>query len=254
MPEDIKLEAENEVVEVENEEQSPSSEAEDTDVEVQNEVLEEQPKKPTRAERRIRQMSEKLQEQTRANEELKQELFAPKGSPELFTPGEDEIDPAEFQRRIDGYVENKVQRALKTRDDIESYQRSYQDHVNEIDSILIKHPELNPDSDQHDPVLESKFLDLYEELNTVQRGKERVFAPRKKPQDIVNMLLDIRDGAVARKTSEISGKLAQQVQEGAVSTSATSNRGNDYEAEDLFNKAASTGSDETWKEYLKKVM
>jgi hypothetical protein len=272
MSEKDEIVAENENVQAENVEEAPTSEEQvensqageaQPEAEAEEQVEEVKEVKPTRSERRIKAL---LDERNKALEEakaLKEELLdgredkLPWESQDaaLFNPDETELDPQEFQTRIDKYIDQKVDEKVRQREayvkEVETYQKTYEDHAKDLEDVLQKHPEFDSENGGS-ALLESKFIELFNKLNTEMRNGKEVYIPKVKASEVAKTLLDIKEGIVTKETSEITGKTIKQQMEGALQPSS-SDEDVDYQADDLYESARSSGKTETWAEYLKKL-
>ncbi len=216
-------------------------------------------RKTTRAERRIREFSEKTRKLAEENARLKEELMAGRISesdiPSLFQEGETEIDPIELQQRIDRLVEAKVEAKLAEREaisrEIENYQRVYEEHQKDLESISDRYPELDS-SKGGDPELERRFVELFERLNSRVIDGRRVYYPNVPASEVAEMILGIKESVVRSEVSSFTGKTVRQEMERALSPTGAKGPDREYELEDLKRRASDSGDESLWAEYLKR--
>lgn len=264
---DDQKQAENAVAQAENEVESPTTEeqvaessASESEETTKGQDVEPD-RKPTRAERRIRDFSERNKRLGEENEALKAELFSrgavPQDIPPVFQPGELEVDPQELQSRIDKFVEAKVtttlarQEAIRT--NIDNYKKIYEDHQRDLEDVVTKFPELDSQNGGN-PELEKRFVELFDELNTqtTPDGK-KVYQPKVKASKVAEMILGIKKAVSSSEASEFAGKTIKQEMERAVSPTGEKSRDVNYELDELRNSARDSGDSRAWADYFKKA-
>lgn len=208
-------EAETEAVETPTETSSPEVEAVETaesQTEASSESSEEQgkPEKPTRAERRVQQLLDKLKDKPQV-----QDLPPPQ------TVDENEIDPTAIK-----FVDERVQRGnQQTIQQIKSelaYERSIEDHADDIVKA----------SDGLDPKIERIAVKQYQAMNyqiNPFTGQE-IFIPTVKFSEVVKSIQADLEDITASKVADAQTSMARQAQESAVQPS-----GNTTEKFDLRN-------------------
>ncbi len=262
---DDQNQAENAVVPAENEVESPTTEgqvaespANDTEETTTQQDVEPE-KKPTRSERRIRELSERAQRVAQENEWLKSQLLAGKSqeAPPVFQEGETELDPQELQARIDRFVEAKVNTTLRQREaiaqQVDNYRKVYEDHQVDLESVVTKYPELDSQNGGS-PELERRFVDLFDRLNsqTTPDGK-KIYTPKVKASEVADMIMGIKKSVVQQESSEFAGKTLKQEMERAISPTGEKSQGDSYELDELRNSARESGDARAWANYFKKA-
>lgn len=263
---DEPTQAENEVVQTENEVTSPVAEKEVAETpagesDEQPEEREAEPdKKPTRAERRIRDFSNKTRKLSEENRLLKDQLFFGgnlEETPKLFDEGETEIDPQELQARIDKFVDVKVTNTLKQQaiinEQIENFRKTFDDHQKDLESVVVKYPELDVEKGGN-PELERQFVELFDKLNSeVTPDGRKVYKPNVKATEVADMIFGIKKAVSQNEIAEFTGKTVKQEMERAISPTGEKSKGSNYELEELRNTARDSGTDEAWAQYFKKA-
>jgi len=212
--------------------------------------------KPTRSERRIRDLVNKNKAMTEELSKLnpstsvENPLDGGTAVEPLITPEEmaEGIDPAELERRMDIRTQRTVQNALRQRDQMEAFTTTVNTHVSDLESTVASHPELDSESDSYDPAMEKALLRRYEDANYNDKGQ---FSPKRKASEILSELMEFKQASVAKETAKISGTLAQQADESALAPSTSQAAAPDYEEAEAFEKARKSGSDDDWAKVLK---
>jgi hypothetical protein len=257
------LVAEN-VVEPETDiDESPASEEQDQEEVVEApeaEPTEEDstsPQEPTsRAERRIRDLVERQKAISAENDALKGQFYQQGGTPGEFNsivrPGESEIDPLELQKRIDAYVDGKVNQTLSRRSSMEQQNKLYEEHVTDVERVLEKYPEFDETSEKFDPVMGKKFVELFNKLNDAQADGSG-YRPKVKATEVAQLLTEIRDQSAMKRVADISVKKNEQRDAAAVQPNATSDSSDDSGTKltQAFSKAKQTGNDKDWAAYYR---
>lgn len=245
--------AENERAPLESVETSPVSEAPEQEAHGTEQEQEGQPEKPTRGEKRFRDLSEKNRKLAEELEALKSQVTEqPYEDVPLYDPNESEIDVNELQARIDKRIEQKVSQRLEQNKALEKevtqVQRLYNEFADDLEGVLGSHPEFDEGG-----ALEKQFVDLFNKLNTEDRRGQRVYVPKVKASEVVELLDNVRSTMVDTETARITGATIRQSMEGALSPAADKTNRGDYVAEDLRSKAIESGNVETWAQYLKQI-
>lgn len=264
---DDQKQAENAVVSSENEVESPTTEEEVAESpagessEQPKEQEVEPDKKPTRAERRIRDFSEKTKRLAEENDRLKSELLAGRvveeDMPALFQPGETEIDPAELQARIDRLVDSKLETKLRQREaisqEIDNYRKVYEEHQKDLESVPSKYPELDV-ANGGDPELEKRFVELFDRLNSqTTRDGKKIYQPKVPATEVAEMILGIKKAVTRSEVAEFTGKTVKQEMDRAIAPTGEKSAGGNYELEELRNSARESGDERAWANYFKKA-
>ncbi|MGE5445189.1 MAG: hypothetical protein ACM3SR_11415 [Ignavibacteriales bacterium] len=253
------LQAQNEPVEETNVEESPTSEeptGESTPQESSEPKakVEEKPQepKPTRSERRIKQL---LEEKKALKEEV-EKLGSPKETTRLpwekeqplIDPNEEYIDPQALEKRLQDRVQKEVQKVLEQQRGIDSYKSTISEHERGLQEVLDKHPEFDDSSDKYDPDLAAEFIERYQDANYLPNG---AFVPRRSPAEVAEKVLKMQEKLVTRKTTDIAGKLAKQGAESAVTTRASEPEDGNTKIDQLYENAIASGDNADWAEYFK---
>lgn len=264
---DDQKQAENAIVPAENEVESPATEQEFAETpagefgEQPKEQDVEPDKKPTRAERRIRDFSEKTKRLAEENSRLKTELLSGRvveeDVPALFQPGETEIDPAELQARIDRLVEIKLDTKLRQRDamsdEIDNYRKLYEEHQKDLESVVSKYPELDVENGGN-PELERRFVELFDRLNSqTTRDGKKIYQPKVPASEVADIIFGVKKAVTQSEVAEFTGKTVKQEMDRAIAPTGEKSAGGNYELEELRNSARESGDERAWAQYFKKA-
>jgi len=199
---------------------------------------EEGKEKPTRAERRIRQLIDKLKEaKTQAEAPSGDEQVSPKPDTvseiigvtgqapwqqsSVLQPGAevslDELQ-AELNRRAAAIAEIKARQTVEQYRRQERLRQSLDEFSGELEKLSREVPELNPDSPEYDKNLDQKFAELVVEVNSDERGQ---FLPKKRPSEIFEALRTAMERAKTKGQAETTAKMAKSMAEAAVSPTAS---------------------------------
>lgn len=227
-------------------------------------------KRPTRAERRIRQLLDKLKEARSAAEsgmgaesmpqtDTVSDILGIEGQPPWATSGESPIQPgaevsveelnAELNRRAATMAELKARQAIQEYEARQRFTKAVEEFSGELEKLSREVPELNPDSDSYEPDLDKKFAELVVEVNSDERGQ---FLPKKRPAEIWEALKLAMEKARTEGQSESTAKMAESLANAAVSPTAGARERRDYELEAALREAQEKGTTEAWADYLKK--
>lgn len=208
--------------------------------------------KPTRAEKRISQLTSKLKgaeervKQYEATRDFLYEDNEPLVRPEEL---EDGIDPKLLEQRLGSKVQTEVRKVLQQEAQKAQFRERINEHANDLEAVLTKYPVFDKDSDQYDELLENAFLERYDEVNYDQRGN---FLGRKKGTEIADSMVRLyqRGGQIA--SSKVTGKLVEQASEQAITPNSSSESAGDFEVERLYSTALESGDEHDWAKVLKK--
>lgn len=208
-------------------------------------------KKPTRRDRRIHKLIDKLKgkDQEQMSEDDYAKALGINPNDPLIKPEEIQtgIDPEELNRRQRAkelLIERRAKNAAVA--EIE-YKSNVKDHLADAEETLKKL--------EGDDILDEIVADQYSALNyqTDPYTGQKYFVPRVKMSEIYAKQQRILDAKIAKAQSETSVKLAQQSQESVVRPSATGESGRDHDIEASYNEAKDSESIEKWAAYLKKL-
>lgn len=205
---------------------------------------EEAPKKPTRAERRIPQLLEKLRSsgESKTDAPSLSQILGPEQP--LIRPDEYEqgVDPNELERRFqDARLRDREVTKRELRAEM-SFEQSVKDNLSDVESTQ---KELEDEPEQIDRYV----AEQYQALNFNAQGQ---FVPRKKMSEILKDAKSIMEAYGVKAVSEVTGKMVKQAEESAVAPSRSGAQSRDYTAESQFEKARESGSMEDWAAVLKK--
>lgn len=182
--------------------QSDEQQVDATDTEEQSEPE----RKPTRAEKRIRDLVEE-------NKRLKEQSNQPfPNEPSLqfpqYEPGE-EIQPERLQQDV-------VQTAsaiasLQTQNHIQQFEAS-SNLDRDIELLPAKYPELNEESSNYNPVLEEKISEAYK----ARAFKNGQLDPTVRLADVAKDFIDVARSAATQTSAEMKNAVAKQADESAV--------------------------------------
>lgn len=205
----------NTSVEQETDGESGQEQVEAPDTEATNSEAE---RKPTRAERRIRDL---VEENKRLKEQSNQPLYAdPSLQLPQYEPGE-EIQPERLQQDV-------VQTAsaianLQTQAQIQQFEaRSNLDR--DVEVITTKYPELNEDSPEYNPVLEEKIEAAFK----ARAFKNGQLDPTVRLADVAKDFIDVYQSAATKSSADIKNAVAKQADESAVRPTGSNKAERDF--------------------------
>lgn len=217
--------------------------------------------KPTRLQKRLHDLTGKLKANQAANQnpygayqpqpDAVSDILGNGGLPwsqgQTLEPGQ-ELTPDEFQRIVDSraatIAELKVGQALGQIESRNRLTKAIDDWTGDAERIE------SEVSGYGDAVAES-FSKLVAKMNTDDKGQ---LMPRVKPSEVWAEFKAALVDAGEKRAGQVSASLAQQQAEGAAPPTTSASQGKDYEADELFSQASSTGRTEDWAAYLKKTM
>lgn len=182
------------------------SEREQVDAPDTEETTSEAERKPTRAEKRIRDL---VEENKRLKEQSYQQPFA---DPSLqfpqYAPGE-EIQPERLQQDV-VQTANAIA-SLQTQNQIQQFEaRANLDR--DIEVLPAKFPELDENSPNYNPVLEEKIEAAYK----ARAFKNGQLDPSVRLADVAKDFIDVARSAATQSSAEMKNAVAKQADESAV--------------------------------------
>ena len=208
-------------------------------------------KKPSRAQRRIQSLIQKLKEKDKPSEgfsPVESQVAQQVVGPDLTPDEEGFVD-------INAVKEAAKQEAIREMMAVIQHREAAKEHITDIEQTL-KAPELDPKSDKYDPDLDKLIAEEYEKVNKIvdpYTGQE-VFVPREKMSDIYKRVKRVLDKYRSQGEQEGAEKVQKQQGVTAVSPSTSAKPDSEaYETQALFEKARQSGDTETWAEYLKRI-
>lgn len=255
-------EQENAVVEtpiVEETNETPQVESDTTQEEVTNEVQaelsEEQPKesdlvdkRPTRQEKRINQLLNKLKDkgEPQSNDVFGQNLPPWWNNTQSLDPNReytlDELNAIQEQKSTQkAYTATQI--AIAQERQRNQFINTVEKHESELNEI-VKMPEFGSKN------FDSRFTELYNTINIDESGN---FKPKATPKKIYEILKGSVDMGESRGMAEASKSMAQTIANAAVTPTASRNEDPNKKVRELFGRAKSTGTTDDWAEYLKSV-
>ena len=220
MDEDTQVQAENTTVaedsnvdtspvveEQTSEDQVTEGQSEQEQVEAPDtETQDESERKPTRAERRIRDLVEenkRLKEQTNPFSSPEPSLQFPQ-----YEPGE-EIQPERLQQDVVQTANAIAQ--LQTQNQIQQFEaRSNLDK--DVEILPTKYPELDENAPNYNPVLEEKISEAYK----ARAFKNGQLDPTVRLADVAKDFIDVARSAAKQSSAEMKNAVAKQADESAI--------------------------------------
>lgn len=222
--------------------EEPKAEIAETPAEnIQEETPAQQPQeqpvpKPSRAERRIRDL---VAENKELEERIKQ--FSPQTPTETPNPfaGQEYIDPAQLDALINQRAAEAAQLVLAKRDTEEKFKSELISWADDLEQTVKNNPVLDPKSPEFNPELETTLRELVENANYDERGNIR---PRVKTSEIwgrIQKALNVtQTKAKAEGQKEATVTLAKQMAEGAVTPSNKASKTEEYTPAEIEKIAA----------------
>lgn len=211
-------------------------------------------KKPTRAEKRVHQLLDKLRERgaeqpaTPQYQGSNDQPFANapwnNTNESLWQPGA-ELTPqeieAELNRRAASIAELQTRRILQDHERAQTYRQTVTSYTSDLEQI-------SQAAEFTDKGFEKAFIKLYEKLN-FENGQ---FVPRATPSEIYQDLKDAREAGQMAGAKKTSATIAQQAANQAIAPSVGSTDRESSELDAIRAEALTTGSTEAWAAYLKR--
>ena len=257
MDEPINASVETPVVEETNE--TPQVETETTQEEVTNEApaepSEEQPKeldsvdkKPTRSEKRVHQLLNKLKDkgEPQSNDVFGQNMPPWWNNTQPLDPNREytleELNAIQEQKSAQkAYTATQIAIAQeRQRNQFISNVEKYQSELEEV----AKSPEFSSKD------FDSRFTELYNSINMDETGN---FKPKKSPKEIYQILKGTAEMGANRGMMEASKSMAQTIANAAVTPTASRAEDPNAKSRELFNEARNNGSTDAWAAYLKTI-
>jgi hypothetical protein len=222
--------------------------------------------RPTRSEKRIHQLLEKLQDKQGNDQQIVDQPNAVSDvlgqgqmppwwnqgqqTQSIFQPGT-ELTPEqlenEINRRAASVAELQTRRVLAENAESTKYLGTVKEFTEDLESLIKEAPEF---ADDYDKKFDKDFVDLYNGINYDQAGK---FTGKMKASDIYAKLHSQSESGRTQGQAETSLKMAELAGNQAVAPSKGTRGPVDAETQDLFDKARrSGGNTQSWAEYLKK--
>jgi len=212
--------------------------------------------RPTRSEKRIHQLLDKLQDRgpevpADAQQAQPNTVSDVLGTPNLpwwngasqLTPGS-EVTPEQYEADVSKRAAQVTGWMLAQHDTQNAYKGKIKEYAEDLEKIT-EAPEFN---DKYDKRFDEEFSKLYADLNFNEKG---MFVGKVKASEIYKRLNTLKDSARTEGQAETSLSMARLASNGAVMpTAGTSNRTN-ADAEEVFEKATRSGKPEDWAEVLK---
>lgn len=203
----------------ENQEADPAKEEESEDPE------EEQERRPTRSERRIHQLTHKLQ-QTSQNGQVDPADEETPQNPGSVLPWQEGQAPAVTPEQLQTAIAEGVRSELEAREVAAAERVKAQEWLDDYEGAVKAHPELDPKSQSYNQKLDDLLTALLSNPDGTPRYEMKVSAA----------LAQVKESlAVAEKkgAAKASVKLAQQVEEGALTPGSADDEAETYTEDDL---------------------
>ncbi len=260
MPDEIEKETVNEADTASDETSSSETQEETQDLDQGQEETQEQEsaqqptaeeRKPTRAERRVQQLLEKVKAQK--NVDSLSNLETTQADERLFTPEDYEngIDPEALERRVSEREQRKLQQStqgIKQQLKAElAYEQAAKEHESDIDQVS------KLEDIKKNPALERMAVRLYEKENyqVDPRTGATYFNPVIKLSEALRIVKEDLAEATGTALAEAQVKANTNRETGALSPTQDMSTGDDDYTQALEN-ARQSGDDHSWAQVLKK--
>lgn len=204
--------------------------------------------KPPRAEVRIRELARKVKEVAHAQPTggttppsttpspgttpggLPWQPNTPDISPDVN--GEVDVDQLNqaVTQRASAIAELKVSQILEQKERAEGYRRGVREWADDMEKTATENPELNPDSPEYNPELDSALKDLIAQSNFTPDG---FLVPKVKASELFGRLKKALDSAKEKGQSQTAASLARQISEQAVTPGGGTQPKTTYTHEEL---------------------
>lgn len=216
--------------------------------EAKSEVKEER-EKPTRSEKRIQQLLDKLKTVGQQAEQTggyypPADAVSKKGEETRF-PWEEQLVPGREYTvdELQGIIRSEVQKGVSQYDRQSKVKTAVGKFAEEMEWLVREAPELKDSS------FDERLSELIVKINSDELGR---FVPKMAPKEIYNNLRGFMDKARVEGSTEASASLHESREQGAVAPGSGKTAHRDYEEEALFNRAVETGSTEDWANLIKR--
>lgn len=200
-------------VEEQTSENTEVQETESQESEVQAEETKESvepERKPTRAERRIRQLSEQLKQERESHQQPPQ--YQQPQYPQV-DPGA-ELTPEQYQQHVVQAADTIA--AARVREQMEQYQ-AQSNLDKDIETLPTLYPELDEESDSFDPVVYDRVVERFKR-EAFNNGR---LNPNARLADVAKDYIEVARAAAERSNASIKQNIEKTVDESAVKPNAT---------------------------------
>lgn len=203
----------NTSVEQETDGESEEQQVDATDTEEQSEAE----RKPTRAEKRIRDLVEE-------NKRLKEQFNQPLADPSLqfpqYNPGE-EIAPERLQQDV-VQTANAIA-SLQTQNQLQQFE-ARSNLSRDVEVLPAQYPELDETSPEYNPVLEEKIEAAFK----ARAFKNGQLDPSVRLADVAKDFIDVARSAATKSSADIKNAVAKQADESAVRPTGSNKTDRDF--------------------------
>lgn len=173
-------------------------------------------KRPTRAERRIRELAAKRNEAPQADPYYDMPQFDPNMLPQVDP--DQELTPEQYQQHLvqtaDAMANLRIQQYDLNRRAQEERQNTIRQFESDVAAVENTYKQLNPDDkDNFDPDLTERLVALYEQASDTN--------PKLRLKDFVDGVMDLSQRSATKSTADIQESLARQAAQGAVAPSTS---------------------------------
>lgn len=199
--------------------------------------------KPTRAERRIQQLTSKVKELSEPTPQVN-DVFGNQLPPWWQSQQQTEDNGEITMEQLNQKMMTVAQLAVAKDRQEQGFRQTIGNHQSELNE-LVDSPEFG------DKNFDSKFTKLYESLNYDESG---AFRPKMTPKELFNELKGVIKLGESNGQAEAASSMAKTIANAAVTP--TSNRPDTSldESRERLQKARKTGSTDDWAAYLKDIL
>lgn len=226
-----------EIVTQEETSEEPEQEAQpDSEDSVEEPDQQDNPK-PTRAERRIRQLSNTLKEIGNHQPQQAQQEYQQPQPEEIDLSGETELTWDQLNQYVDQRAEKKLQEYQQRQtleQQVSQYKQTALDYASDLEQLEKTIPELNPESDRFNKQLADTFDKYWQNMNfSPDRTGKPVFTPKVKASDYWSDFKKLIEAGKTTGQAEATASMAKSMAEAPIGPGKSSQGKRKYTLEEL---------------------
>ncbi len=219
--------------------------------------------RPSRAERRIRELTSKLKEAKQTSEQNYRQSMAQKqaanagalpwsGEEPLVTPGQ-ELSQDEFTNIVNQkaaqIAELQVRKVLSEKESRDAFSSAVDSWVKDSEGLQKENAILDKKSDEYDEDIATAFSGLVEKMNTDEYGR---VMPKVLPSQIWEDFSKALKKQGKKQAGEVSASMIEKQAKGAIRTGrSVAPKSAEYQDQEAFKAAQAEGTVDSWAAYLK---
>jgi len=201
--------------------------------------------RPTRAERRIQQLTSKVKELSEPQPQYNNDVFGNQLPPWWQTNQQTEANDGEITiEQLNNKIMTVTQLAIAKDRQEQGFRQTVGAHQSELGE-LVDAPEFS------DKNFDSKYTKLYASLNYDESG---AFRPKMSPKELYNELKGVIKLGESNGQAEAASSMAKTIANAAVTPTSNRPDTSNDESRQRLQKARNTGSTDDWAAYLKDII